>query len=41
MPAGSSGISTCGARTWSRPSFKPLIDEETPIFGKRAARITD
>jgi glutathione S-transferase len=28
-------------RMWSRPSFKKPIDEETPIFGKRAARITD
>jgi glutathione S-transferase len=28
-------------RTWSRPSFKPLIEEETPIFGKRSALITD
>jgi glutathione S-transferase len=28
-------------RIWSRPSFKKAIDEETPIFGKRAARITD
>jgi glutathione S-transferase len=28
-------------RMWSRPSFKKVIDEETPAFGKRAARITD
>jgi glutathione S-transferase len=28
-------------RMWARPSFKKLIDEETPIFGKRADRITD
>jgi glutathione S-transferase len=28
-------------RTWSRPSFKPLIEEETPIFGKRSALVTD
>ena len=28
-------------RVWSRPSFKKLIDEETPIFGKRAERISD
>ena len=28
-------------RMWSRPSLKKAIDEETPIFGKRAERITD
>jgi glutathione S-transferase len=28
-------------RVWSRPSFKKPIDEETPIFGKRSALITD
>jgi glutathione S-transferase len=28
-------------RMWGRPSFKKLIDEETPVFGKRADRITD
>ena len=28
-------------RIWSRPSFKALIDEETPIFGRRAERIAD
>jgi glutathione S-transferase len=28
-------------RIWSRPSFKKLIDEDTPIFGKRSAQITD
>jgi glutathione S-transferase len=28
-------------RIWSRPSFKKLIDEDTPIFGKRSALITD
>jgi glutathione S-transferase len=28
-------------RIWSRPSFKKFIDEETPIFGKRADRISD
>jgi glutathione S-transferase len=28
-------------RIWGRPSFKKLIDEETPIFGKRSERITD
>jgi glutathione S-transferase len=28
-------------RMWARPSFKKLIDEEAPIFGKRADRITD
>jgi glutathione S-transferase len=28
-------------RMWSGPSFKKCIDEETPIFGKRADRITD
>jgi glutathione S-transferase len=28
-------------RMWSRPTLKKLIDEETPVFGKRAARITD
>jgi glutathione S-transferase len=28
-------------RLHGRPSFKKLIDEETPIFGKRAAQITD
>jgi glutathione S-transferase len=28
-------------RMWSRPSLKKLIEEDTPIFGKRAERITD
>jgi glutathione S-transferase len=28
-------------RMHARPSFKALIDEETPIFGKRASLITD
>jgi glutathione S-transferase len=28
-------------RIHGRPSFKKLIDEETPVFGKRAVRITD
>jgi len=28
-------------RIWSRPSFKKLIDEDTPIFGKRSANISD
>jgi glutathione S-transferase len=28
-------------RVWSRPSFKKLIDEDTPVFGKRSARIQD
>ena len=28
-------------RMWSRPSLKKLIDEETPIFGKRSERIAD
>jgi len=28
-------------RMWSRPTLKKLIDEETPVFGKRAARIAD
>jgi glutathione S-transferase len=28
-------------RMWQRPSFKKPIDEETPIFGKRSARIQD
>lgn len=28
-------------RMWKRPSFQKLIDEETPVFGKRSARITD
>jgi glutathione S-transferase len=28
-------------RIWSRPSFKKLIDEDTPIFGKRSVQITD
>jgi glutathione S-transferase len=28
-------------RIWSRPSFKKVIDEDTPIFGKRSALITD
>jgi glutathione S-transferase len=28
-------------RMWSRPSLKQAIDEETPLFGKRAERITD
>ena len=28
-------------RMHGRPSFKKLIDEETPVFGKRAGRIAD
>ena len=28
-------------RTWSRPSFKQTLEQETPIFGKRSALITD
>ena len=28
-------------RLWSRPSFKKPIEEETPVFGKRAERIAD
>jgi glutathione S-transferase len=28
-------------RVWQRPSFAPLIAEETPIFGQRAQRIAD
>jgi len=28
-------------RSFGRPSFKALIEEETPIFGKRASLITD
>lgn len=28
-------------RTWSRPSFKQSLDEEAPVFGKRAALIRD
>jgi glutathione S-transferase len=28
-------------RVWSRPSFKQSLDEETPVFGKRAALIRD
>jgi glutathione S-transferase len=28
-------------RMWSRPSFKKPLDEETPVFGKRAERIAD
>jgi len=28
-------------RMHGRPSFKKVIDEETPIFGKRSARISD
>ena len=28
-------------RIWSRPSFKKLIDEDTPVFGKRSVLITD
>lgn len=28
-------------RVWQRPSFAPLIAEETPVFGKRAERIRD
>jgi glutathione S-transferase len=28
-------------RMWSRPSFKQTIEQETPIFGKRSALITD
>jgi glutathione S-transferase len=28
-------------RMWGRASFKKPIEEETPVFGKRAARISD
>jgi glutathione S-transferase len=28
-------------RMWGRPSFKKVIEEETPIFGKRSERIAD
>jgi glutathione S-transferase len=28
-------------RIWKRPSFQKSIDEETPVFGKRAALIRD
>jgi glutathione S-transferase len=28
-------------RSWSRPSLKRHIDEETPLFGKRSERISD
>jgi glutathione S-transferase len=28
-------------RMWSRPSLKGLIEEETPIFGRRSERIPD
>ena len=28
-------------RLWSRPGFNKAIEEETPVFGKRAARISD
>jgi glutathione S-transferase len=28
-------------RMWARPSFRTLIDEETPVFGRRAERIPD
>jgi len=28
-------------RMHARPSFKKVIEEETPIFGKRSAKITD
>jgi glutathione S-transferase len=28
-------------RIWSRPSFKQAIEQETPVFGKRAALIED
>ena len=28
-------------RMWSRPSFKKLIEEDAPVFGKRAALIQD
>jgi glutathione S-transferase len=28
-------------RMWKRASFQQAIDEETPVFGKRAARISD
>jgi hypothetical protein len=28
-------------RMWGRTSFKKPIEEETPVFGKRAARISD
>jgi glutathione S-transferase len=28
-------------RVWSRPAFKQTLEQETPIFGKRSALITD
>jgi glutathione S-transferase len=28
-------------RMWSRPSLKALIDADLPVFGKRAANVTD
>jgi glutathione S-transferase len=28
-------------RVWARPSFKRAIDEEMPVFGRRAERIAD
>ncbi len=28
-------------RLWGRPAFKQAIEEETPVFGKRAERIKD
>jgi glutathione S-transferase len=28
-------------RIWMRPSFKAALDEETPVFGRRAARVVD
>jgi glutathione S-transferase len=28
-------------RMWARPSFKPLIEADLPMFGKRAARLDD
>ena len=28
-------------RMWSRPSFKQTLEQETPVFGKRSALITD
>jgi glutathione S-transferase len=28
-------------RLWARPSFKAAIDEEMPIFGRRAERVVD
>jgi len=28
-------------RMWGRPSMKKLIDEDTPVFGKRSANIQD